>query len=470
MMGRSTWLRTLLAVVTGAAAAGLLVTGPATAADRVVLAPAWIAADCSVDVSEVLQAWLQSRPDGTTARLRDRGCYRVETEVVVRDKHHLTLDGQGALLRRTTYTPPERRYPSANAVLRLVDWVDSTVERLRLRGTNLRPDYAYMPPYAGSYRQEVEFDHGLALHGAVRTTVDRVSVRSVWGDGVYLSGSDQWTNTWSEDVVLRRITVVQNGRQGITVSRSRHVLVDQAFIKYSRRAAIDMEPDTPGETISDVEIRNSDLGSNLLAISSAGAGGVNNVDVHDNRIHASGVPWVYSRSTAGLDRYGWTIRNNIVTIPLGSPLAAMEFWRTHGIVIEGNRLSLATTQSQLAVSLWDGSDAATIACNVFLGAADNYVNAAPGAASLSHNILLPAGRDCAGRGRGHDFGVLTPRLAVGATGPLVRYAQRRLDRPVDGVFDQRMAVSVGELQGRHDLPTTGVLDQDSWPLLLTQRG
>ncbi len=64
----------------------------------------------------------------------------------------------------------------------------------------------------------------------------------------------------------------QNGRQGIAINRSRHVLVDRAYMQYSRRAAIDLEPDTAGETICDIEIRNSDLGSNLLAISSAGAG------------------------------------------------------------------------------------------------------------------------------------------------------------------------------------------------------
>lgn len=456
--------------------AGLLLTlstaaAAAEHAPRTQTVPASIASDCSADVSASLGRWLQSVPDGSTARLRRHGCYRVETEVVVRDKHDVVLDGQGALLRRTVYSPPERRYPSANAGLRLVDWVDSTVHNLRIRGTNTIPDLPYMPPYAGTYRQEVEFDHGLALHGSVRMTVAHVSIRSVWGDGVYLAGGDQWTNQWSDHVVLRDVRVVQNGRQGIAINRSRHVLVDRAYIKYSRRSAIDLEPDTAGETILDVEIRDSDLGSNLLAISSAGAGRVNQVVVHDNRVHTTGIPWVYVRSMKGLDRHDWTVRDNLVTYPLGSPMPALAFWNTHGIVVQGNRMSLATTQSQLAVALWDGSDHATVKCNVFLGARAAYVEGPAGAATLSYNRLTPGGRGCARRGRPvQPLGVPIPRLAVGATGPLVRYAERLLGLPVDGTFDQRMAVSVGTLQGRHGLATTGVLDEDSWPLLLSRRG
>jgi hypothetical protein len=132
------------------------------------------------------------------AKLRRGGCYRVETEISVRDKSDLTIDGQGAVQKRTKYTPPELRYPKANAVLRLIYRAGSVVENLKIRGTNTSPDLAYLPPNVDSYRQEVEFDHGLALHGLTRTVVENVRIRSVWGDTVYLAGGDQHTGQWSE--------------------------------------------------------------------------------------------------------------------------------------------------------------------------------------------------------------------------------------------------------------------------------
>ncbi len=119
-------------------------------------------------------------------------------------------------------------------------------------------------------------------------------------------------------------------------------------------------------------------------------------------IHTTGVPWVYVRSTKGLDRHDWTVRDNVVTYRLGSPMPALAFWNTHGIMVQGNRMSIATTQSQLAVALWDGSDHATVKCNVFLGARAAFVEGPAGAATLSYNRLTPGGRGCARRPAGQS--------------------------------------------------------------------
>ena len=455
----------LLAAVVSAPPAG---ASPASSR----LAPARIASDCSKDVARPLARWLQSLPNGETARLRKNGCYRVETEMVVRGKTRVTLLGQGATLRRTTYTPPARRYPNANAILRLVRFVDSSVRGLKIRGTNTRSDLSYLPGKVGSYRQEVEFDHGLALHGLVRTTVERIDIRSVWGDGVYLSGTDQWTAKASRDVVLRRIKVVRNGRKGITINRSHHVLIDRVNIHLSRRAAINLEPDTAEETISNVEIRDSRLGSNLVAISSAGNGRVNDIDVHDNLVWRTGVPWVYVKSSLGLERRRWAVRDNVVTHRLGSPMPALAFWNTHDITVSGNRMSLTTSQSQLAVGLWDGSSDADITCNVLLGAKRQFVdNPSGNPVAMSRNSLVPEATGCPTTASVDRKArrVPVPMVVIGQSTPLVQFARQRLGLPPGGdVFDPSVKLAVSDLQAAKGWPATGILDDRTWQILLNK--
>ncbi|MGH8892182.1 MAG: peptidoglycan-binding protein [Actinomycetes bacterium] len=395
----------------------------------------------------------------------------METEILVRGKDGLTLNGQGALLKRTQYTPPERRYPNANAVLRLVNFTKSVVTDLRIRATNTRPDLIYLGPNVGSYRQEVEFDHGLAIHGAVRTRISDVRIRSVWGDGIYVAGGDQHTSRWSRRVTLRDIFVRQNGRQGIAINRSRNVVVDRAFIEYSRRSAIVLEPDTRSETISHVEVRNSSLGSNLLAISSAGAGRANNVHVHDNIIRRSGLPWVYVRSTRGLAREGWVVSGNIVKHELGSPMPALAFWNTDDIQITHNRMAIATKQSGLAVGLWDGSNDAVIRCNVFAGAKADFVSRPPGTVTdVGRNNIRSSERPCKPKPGSTLTGPVAalpdskkPVLRIGSTGRAVLAVERRLGvEPSNDHFGPRTRAAVRHLQKWHGLPETGVVGPKTW--------
>lgn len=353
--------------------AGLVSVSPAVQAS-VRAVPNTIAGDCSVDVSADLQYWLRSLPSGSTAKLRKEGCYRVEREILVSNKNHFTLDGRGALLKRTEFTPPELRYPKANGFLRFVNLADSVIKNVRIQGTNTVPEFPWASPEIGTYKTEVEFDAGIALHGALRTRVENVDVRSVWGDGVYVSGADHLTGYKSKDVVLDHVFVKQNGRQGITINRSTHVLVDHATIVFSRRSGIDLEPDAAKETMSTIEIQNSSVSALFGAISAYGAGRVNSVKIHNNRVPYSGVPWLYVRSSSGLDRHDWSVTDNTVMNLLGSPMPGIAFWNTRGITITGNRMRFATTQSREAVGLWDGSTAAIIRCNGLQGVKTDFVS------------------------------------------------------------------------------------------------
>jgi hypothetical protein len=250
-----------------------------------------------------------------------------------------------------------------------VDLEHATIKNLNIKGTNTSPDVAGGLPYMGSYRQEVEFDHGVALHGAQGVELDNLDIRSVWGDGVKVTGVDQFSRRRSSDIVLRQVAVTQNGRQGMSINQSSNVLVDGATITYSRRGGIDLEPNGLSEVIDRIEVRNSFIASRLLPFPSGGNGPVNDVYIHDNRIGLAGIPLVYVRSTTGVARYNWRIERNFVQGPLGSPRSAFEFANVHGVHIEANVVNFALGRGMTAVTLSEGSSGAVLTCNMFSNAA-----------------------------------------------------------------------------------------------------
>jgi hypothetical protein len=65
-----------LAVFIGFCAAGLLAPAPAHAAAYRI--PPSIPGDCSVDVTEPIQSWIASVPDGSVLAFGDGACYRID--------------------------------------------------------------------------------------------------------------------------------------------------------------------------------------------------------------------------------------------------------------------------------------------------------------------------------------------------------------------------------------------------------
>ena len=330
--------------------------------------PGSIADDCSRDETDALNAWLDSLPDGATARLSDGACYRAEHTVEITDAPGITLDGNGATLQRTQVTNERLRYPKSNSHLRVVNSPNVTVRDLTIVGTNDGRDLGgtvfdrdgatrkvdcYTQLGFTCYSVAFEFEHGVDLRGAIDVTVEDVTVDAVWGDGAYVAGSDQFAPVGSHGAVLENMTVSRNGRQGIAVVRSSDVLIDGADIQSSRRSGIDLEPDRGSEVISNIEIRNSTVHSWLLAFASGGKGNVSNVYIHDNTVTRSGTPFVYVRATDETRRANWRVHDNQVTRGLGSPQAAMLFFHVDNVSVVGNTVKIAETQSQRFIDFRD---------------------------------------------------------------------------------------------------------------------
>ena len=109
-------------------------------------APRTIAADCSVDVSAALQAWLQSVPDGSTILLAKNACYRIESTVEFRDRHDLLVEGNNATLRAFTAGTGGRLAIRGRSHFAIVGSTNVTIRDLVVRGAN---------PHAGSSRRRL---------------------------------------------------------------------------------------------------------------------------------------------------------------------------------------------------------------------------------------------------------------------------------------------------------------------------
>lgn len=372
-MTRTVWTK-LSVLAVAVTVIGSQFVSAASASGDVLSPPSSIASDCSKDVSEQLNAFFAGVPSFSVVQFPAAACYRTETEVVVRDKTGLVLDGNNAVLRRTSLSPQERRYPQANAHLRFVRITDSVVSGLRVEGTNTVSDLpAPGNPY-GAYDVQFEFEHGYSFHGAKNVVLRDSSADGVWGDGVNITGIDQYAKATSDGVRVERVTVGRNGRQGVTVI-ARNVLLDGVVIKHSRRSGIDLEPNTKNTPVVGVEIRNSRISSWLLAFASGGAGIVDDVHIHDNVIERTGVPFIYVKASDGTRRNGWRVTHNVVLNELGSPASALRFVNVGNVLVSHNSLKLATTQSRSAVQASVGTTGLRIECNRFENAKADFVNA-----------------------------------------------------------------------------------------------
>ncbi|MFP5256360.1 MAG: hypothetical protein ACLGI8_10985 [Acidimicrobiia bacterium] len=274
------------------------------------------------DATAALQARLDATPDGATLRLEPGATYRLDGTLVVAGRRDLRIDGGGARLVAGATGDGDRAH------LRIVGGRGVVVTDLTIVGAN---------PYAGlddrAYQVELVGQHGVRLEGAVDVELDGVRITDVFGDFVYVGRHDD--GRWSESVWIHDSTFARSGRQGLTVTAGRNVVIERNAITETRRATIDLEPNSPSWGAEDIHILDNDVGpGRLLFVAAAGRGPVDEVVVARNRLRSHILNITVEPPGAERRRRFWVVDNTSDEPATRPPL---RFTRVDGVVVTGNR-------------------------------------------------------------------------------------------------------------------------------------
>lgn len=333
--------------------------------------PTEIPADCSVDVTSQLNSLFANAADFSTVTLAANGCYRTEGEVRLDGVDHLTIDGNGATLKRTVPTPLELQYPQENEHLGLWGAKDVLVKNLKIQGLNVTSDNS--DPEQGAYIQQYEFEHGVRVYSGDGVTLDNININGVYGDGVAVG-------QYAQNVTVQNTYIAKNGRQGISLTSGGAVKFLNNTIYDSRRSGFDLEPNGSDDTVTGVEIAGGRIRSRLLAITSGGDGIVSNVNIHDVDIWSSGVPVINIDPAHDLTgvRTNWTVDRVFTELELGSTLPLISLGQCRDIALRNLTMPAQSGRNMTAVGMTGCGGTVEITNSNFLpGATTLYTNTSP---------------------------------------------------------------------------------------------
>jgi hypothetical protein len=285
--------------------------------------PAGIDSSGRSDVTNALNAFIASVPNGATISFKANGHYRSEGILSVVNRSNLTFDGNGATIYATTNTSAHR----SNWTVRNSSGI--TFEQMTVQGAN---------PHPGTYDPNHEFEPGFWIGGGSGIEISHVTMTRNRGDCVYLSdagGALAWTsNTWIHDS-----TCTGNGRMGIAIVAARHVIVERCSFSTIAYQVFDLEPNrqSPAEGASYVTIRNNTIHGPLkeYLVGADGWGPIDHLTVTGNTV-VGGTLRVTVRPLAGSGyrRAEIAITNNTATASESGPL--MYFNANDGLTVTGN--------------------------------------------------------------------------------------------------------------------------------------
>ena len=317
--------------VLGSAASGATTYKPPASIDRT----------GSTDVTNGLNKFFASVPDGSVITFPDHSRYRVEGTLYLRSRNDLRIEGNRAMFvartdGRSTPAPVTSGranlaylWPRHRAVWLVDGGTDIVVRNLVIRGAN---------PKAGAsndaYVESLEAQHGVEFMGVAGATLENATITDTYGDLASV--------TWgASNVTVQNNVLLRSGRQAVTVDRAEDVMVRANRVEAIGRSAFDLEPAAADWALRRITIESNTVRAvNGVFIAGLGVGGLmEDITVTGNTVSGEALE-ISVRATDGARRRNFTITNNTSDIRFGGPLAAMRFTRVDGLVVSGNRQAM----------------------------------------------------------------------------------------------------------------------------------
>jgi hypothetical protein len=304
----------------------------------------------------MLQALIDAAPNGTPSAptiidITGEDITSEET-ILIRDRKWLTI--RGGTLRAFTDGSTVPRWPGAPSV----NWprtrshvrIDGNSVGVTIEGLTIRGPHPNGGTSEWAYVSALEAQHGIDVSSVYVTdiTVQGCDVTDVYGDFYYVKASER--------ITIEGNVGARNGRQGVAVVRGHGIRIVGNDLRDVRRSAIDLEPNTSHDHISDVLIADNVAHNHRLSFI---AGKGSPAEVHDVRI-------VRNIATAGGmlflghergKRSGLVIADNDIEVR-GAGVPWARILGTTGVVIADNRVTFDPAREMPAVGLYYGSTAA----------------------------------------------------------------------------------------------------------------
>lgn len=105
-----------------------------------------------------------------------------------------------------------------------------------------------------------EHGFGIGIRGSKNISIDNVTIRNCWGDGIVIGRSYDNTASFCDTVRISNVTCDNNRRQGISVTTCRNLWITDCILKNTNgtapQAGIDLEPDQAYEALENINIIN----------------------------------------------------------------------------------------------------------------------------------------------------------------------------------------------------------------------
>jgi len=280
--------------------------------------PASIDATGRTDVSSALIRFIASVPDGSIISFPAGGVFGITKAISFGSgsRHNLVFDGNGATIMYISNAGQTEDYSI---------WYDTggganlTFENFTLIGSSTTP---------GVYAAGQEGQHGVLVQSSY-VEVANCSISAVWGDGLFVEGSD---NVW-----FHNNHVLSAGRNGLSVISGTNVTAEYNAFDKVGYTTFDDEPNVSTEASTNIMFRNNTAGTwdnSFFSVEGSHTGApIHGITVSGNAvIGASLVSIVDNGGASTMSNIVFT--NNRSTVNASGPV--LRFAHIDGLTVMGN--------------------------------------------------------------------------------------------------------------------------------------
>jgi hypothetical protein len=201
-------------------------------------------------------------------------------------------------------------------------------------------------PHGGTHVPALQWQHGVDVRGTDTVQLDRIRVRDVFGDCVYvgLGGGH-----WASNVHISDGACSRNGRQGYAIVGGLDVVVEHNALDSIALNAFDIEPNGMGDGAANVMFAGNTVtapvGQSLLAV--IGEGPVYSVALSHNTLIGEGLHAAFVAPIGQRRSRILVIGNKSDTPSDAFADAALNFERITGITVMDNYVPLGGNSAAL---------------------------------------------------------------------------------------------------------------------------